>query len=128
MRTPCYLINLSPSAPWEGDVPERVWTGKDVSYSHLRVSRCKAFVDVPKEQRTKIDDKAIPCIFLCYDSDKFEYRLWDPKNKKVIRSRDVVFCDDKFFADFGKDKEPQNVDIIPDPIPKLLILMFKMCK
>ena len=44
------------------------------------------------------------------------YRL-SPKKKKVIRSRDFVFREDKTFVDTGKDKEIQNVDIIPDPIP-----------
>ena len=64
----CYLINRSPSIPLEFDIPERVWTGKDVSYlplefdipervwtgkdvscSHLKVFGWKAFVYVPKE-------------------------------------------------------------------------------
>ena len=27
-----YMINKSPSVPLKGDVPQRVWTGKDVSY------------------------------------------------------------------------------------------------
>ena len=37
MRTTIDLINLSPSALLDVDVPERVWTGKNVSYKHLRV-------------------------------------------------------------------------------------------
>ena len=37
VQTTCYLINRSPSVPLEFDIPERVWTGKDVSYSHLKV-------------------------------------------------------------------------------------------
>ena len=32
-----YLINLSPSVPLDGNVPQRAWVGKDVSYKHLRV-------------------------------------------------------------------------------------------
>ena len=27
-----YIINKSPSVPLDGDVPQRTWTGKDVSY------------------------------------------------------------------------------------------------
>ena len=57
MRTACYLINLSPSVPLKGDYPERVWTGKDVSYEHLRVFGCKAFVHVPKEPSNSIANK-----------------------------------------------------------------------
>ena len=44
LRTVVDLINLSPSIPLNGDVPNRVWKGKDVSYNHLRVFGCKAFV------------------------------------------------------------------------------------
>ncbi|KAM1261526.1 hypothetical protein ACFX2G_027395 [Malus domestica] len=44
VRTACYLINRSPSVPLGLDVPERVWAGNDVSYSHLKVFGCKAFV------------------------------------------------------------------------------------
>ena len=49
--TACYLINRFPPVPLDFDIPERIWTGKDVSYSHLKVFECKAFVHVPKEQR-----------------------------------------------------------------------------
>lgn len=126
VRTACYLINLSPSVPLDGDIPERVWSGKDVSYSHLRVFGCKAFVHVPKEKRTKLDDKAIPCIFLGYGNDEFGYRLWDPINKKIVRSRDVVFCEDKTLADFEKEEEPQNTHIVPDPISTPIVIPSPM--
>ena len=75
----------------EFDIPERVWTRKEVSYSHLKVFGCKAFAHVPKEHRAKLDDKAVPCIFLGCGDVEFGYRLWDPEHKKLIRSRDVVF-------------------------------------
>ena len=32
MLTVVYLINRSPSVPLKGDVPQRVWTGRSVSY------------------------------------------------------------------------------------------------
>ena len=64
--TACYLINRSPSVPLNFDIPKRVWTGKDVSYSHLKVFGCKAFVHVPKEKRSKLDNKSTPCIFVGY--------------------------------------------------------------
>ena len=40
MRTSIDLINLSSSVPLKGDVLERVWTWKDVSYDNLRVFGC----------------------------------------------------------------------------------------
>ena len=49
MRATIDLINLSLSAPLDGDVPEKVWTGKYVSYKHLRVFYCKVYVHIPKD-------------------------------------------------------------------------------
>ena len=65
------MINLSPSAPLDGDVPERVYTRKDVSYKHLRVFGCRLYVHIPKDERLKLDDKAKKCIFLRYGHEEF---------------------------------------------------------
>ena len=116
--TACYLINRSPSVPLDFDIPERVWTGKDVSYSHLKVFRCKAFVHVPKEQRSKLDSKSTHCIFVGYEDAEFGYKLWDPKEKKMIRSQDVVFYENENLADFEKTEKPKAiVEGVPDLIP-----------
>ena len=120
MSTAVDVINLSPCYPLNGDVPERVWTGKDVSYEHLRVFGCRAFVHIPKDERSKLDSKSRQCIFLGYRRDEFGYRLWDPVDKKVIRSRDVVFLEDQTIEDFGKgdQPEPKTSDLIDmDPSP-----------
>ena len=75
VNTEIYLINRSPIVPLDFDISQRVWTGKDVSYSHLKVFGCKSFMHVLKEQRLKLDDKATPCIFIEYGDEKFGYRL-----------------------------------------------------
>ncbi|KAM2683111.1 hypothetical protein EV1_044763 [Malus domestica] len=116
VRTACYLINRSPSVPLGLDVPERVWAGNDVSYSHLKVFGCKAFVHVPKEQRSKLDYKATPCIFLGYGGEDFGYRLWDPYQKKFIRSRDVVFYEDQTIGDSDKEAQPDGAVRGVDPL------------
>uniref|UniRef100_A0A1U7X7P5 Photosystem I assembly protein Ycf4 n=1 Tax=Nicotiana sylvestris TaxID=4096 RepID=A0A1U7X7P5_NICSY len=57
--------------PLTFDIPDRVWTNTEVSYSHLKVFGCRAFAHVPKEQRTKLDDKSVPCIFIVYGDEEF---------------------------------------------------------
>ena len=99
MRTAVDLINLSPSYPLEGDIPKRVWTGKFVSFNHLRVFGCRAFVHVPRDERSKLDNKTKQCIFLGYSNEELGYRLWDPTTKKIIKSRDVVFFEDQTIED-----------------------------
>ncbi|GKV49114.1 hypothetical protein SLEP1_g55881 [Rubroshorea leprosula] len=108
VNTVVYLINWSPSIPLNFEIPEKAWTGKDVGYSHLRVFGCKAFMHVPKEQRSKLDDKAIPCIFVGYGDEEFGYRLWDPEKKKTVRSRDVVFHEHEKINDLKEEKATRS--------------------
>ena len=92
LMTAVHVINSSPLVPLGGDVPRRVWTGKEVSYWHLRVFDCLLYAHVAKYHRGKLDPKSWPCIFLGYSQDEFGCRLWD---KKVIRSWDKVFMKEK---------------------------------
>ena len=105
MLTACYLVNRSPSVPLRFNIPETEWTGKEISYNHMKVFGCKAFIHVPKEQRTKLDDKAIPCIFIGYGDEEFSYKFWDPEMRKVIRSRDVVFHENQAMKDSNKEEQ-----------------------
>jgi hypothetical protein len=105
LSTSVHVLNLTPCVPLQFDVPDRVWTGKDVSYDHLRVFGCKAFVHIPKDERSKLDVKTRQCIFLGYGLDEFGYRLYDPVEKKLVRSRDVVFMEDQTIHDIEKTEK-----------------------
>lgn len=72
---------------------------------------CKAFAHVSKGHRQKLDDKATLCIFIGYGDEEFGYRLWDPKNKKVIQSRDVVFQESQTLEDFGQPAKSKVDDV-----------------
>ena len=68
---------------------------------------CRAFVHVPRDERSKLDSKTKQCIFLGYSNEEFGYRLWDPTTKKIIRSRDVVFFEDQTIKDLDRVKKPK---------------------
>lgn len=97
-----HVLNLTPCIPLQFDVPKKVWTRKDVSYDHLRVFRHKAFVYIPKDERSKLDVKTRQCIFLGYGQDEYDYRFYDPTEKKLVRSRNVVFIEDQTIQDIEK--------------------------
>ncbi len=49
-----------------------------------------AYVHIPKDERSKLDEKSKKCVFVGYGLDEFGYRFFDPVKRKLIRSRDVV--------------------------------------
>ena len=91
LNTVAYVINLSLVVALDGDVPNRILFDKDVSYDDLKVFGCKACVHVPKDKRSKLDVKTKQCIFIGYGQDEFGYHFYDPIDKKLNRSHDVVF-------------------------------------
>ena len=97
-----HVLNLSPCFPLQYDTPERVQSRKDVSYDHLRVFGCKAFVHVPNDERSKLDDKTRQCIFVGYGQDQLGYRFYDPVQKRLVRSHDAVFIEDEIIEDIEK--------------------------
>ncbi|KAF2318902.1 hypothetical protein GH714_011547 [Hevea brasiliensis] len=90
------------------DVPDRVWYGRDVSYDHLCVFCCKCFMHVPEDERSKLDAKTRPCIFIGYGQDEFGYRCYDPVEKKLVRSRGVIFVEDQTIKDIDKAERSKS--------------------
>ena len=89
----------------------------------MRIFGCKAYVHVPKDERSKLDAKSRPCIFVGYGQDKFGYRLYDPVAKKLVRSRDVVFLENQTLNDIEKTNSHIHDDLTdfePIPISQLL--------
>lgn len=46
---------------------------------------------IPKEKWSKLENKAVKCIFISYKDDVKGYKLWNLENKSIAYSRDVVF-------------------------------------
>jgi hypothetical protein len=58
-----------------------------------KVFGCDAFVHVPKEKKSKLDKKAVKCIFIGYKEGMKGYKLWDPTSSRTMYIRDVVFSE-----------------------------------
>ena len=57
-------------------------------YDLLRIFGCPAFYHVKKD---KLDPKKKKGVFVGFKKDIKGYKIWDPKDKKFILSRDVSF-------------------------------------
>jgi hypothetical protein len=64
VATIVYIMNRTPIAAVHGMTPEEKFTGKKSNVSHLRVFGCIAYVHVLDEKRSKLDPKAMKCIFI----------------------------------------------------------------
>ncbi|RDX90093.1 hypothetical protein CR513_28077, partial [Mucuna pruriens] len=122
-----HVINLNPVVALNTKVRDKIWFGKDVKYDHLGVFGCKAFVHVPKDERSKLDMKTRQYIFIGYGQDEYGYRLYDPIEKKLVRIRDVQFMEDQTIEDIDnvkkttpeKDNSLSKIDPVRIPIHNL---------
>lgn len=86
------LMNKCPASSLNGDTPDFKWYGGHGDYSKLKVFGCKAYAHL---RQSKLDARALKCVFLGYQDGVKGYRLWciEPGNAKIIISRDVVFLE-----------------------------------
>ena len=70
---------------------KEVWSSKEVKFSHLKVFCCVSYVHIDSDARSKLNAKSKICFFIGYGDEKFGYRFWDEQNRKVIRTRNVIF-------------------------------------
>lgn len=97
LATAVYLKNRCPHRILNGRSPFEALYGQLPDLSHLRVFGCEAWALTPSGQRTKLDAKSHPCTFIgyCEDSASTTYFLFDPDTRRIIRSRDVLFNEEK---------------------------------
>jgi hypothetical protein len=84
MGTACYLVNRSPSLALVEKKLHEVWNSNKPSLEHIKVFGCDAYVHVPKENKSKMDNKAKKCIFIGYKDGMKGYKIWTPETKKTV--------------------------------------------
>ncbi|KAG6752446.1 hypothetical protein POTOM_044674 [Populus tomentosa] len=99
VHTAVYLINRGPSVPLEFRLPEEVWRGKEVRLSHLKVFGCVSYIHIDSDARNKLEAKSKKCFFIGYGDEEFGFRFWDDQNRKIIRSRNVIFNEKVMYKD-----------------------------
>ena len=72
-------------------LPKEVWSGKEVKFSYLKVFGCVSYVHIDFDARSKLDAKSKIYFFFGYGDENFGYRFWDEQNRKIIKSRNVIF-------------------------------------
>ena len=72
-----------------------------VKFSHLKVFGYVSYVHIDSDAHSKLDAKSKICFFISYGDEKFGYRFWDEQNRKIIRSRNVIFNEQLMYKDMS---------------------------
>uniref|UniRef100_A0A803NRR5 CCHC-type domain-containing protein n=1 Tax=Cannabis sativa TaxID=3483 RepID=A0A803NRR5_CANSA len=88
-------------------IPQEKWTGYPPSYDHLRVFGCTAYAHIKQD---KLQLRALKCLFLGYPKGVKGYKLWclEPRYKKCLLSRDVVFREDEMAMKSKGETKPEE--------------------
>lgn len=114
IATAIYLHNISPTVALNNVTPREAYFKSKPKISHLRVFGCVCYAHIPEERRQKLDDKAVRCIFVGYSTNRKGYKCWDPRGRKIILSRDVVFDEDAGYYDESGPPLPDPTSISED--------------
>ncbi|MCH80374.1 copia-type polyprotein, partial [Trifolium medium] len=103
-----YVMNRCPTLSVKNMTPEEAWSDIKPSVHHFRVFGCIAYVHVADNQRKKLDNKSIKCVFLGISDESKAYKLYEPSERKIIVSRDVVFEESKGWDWENKEKHEKE--------------------
>jgi hypothetical protein len=84
--------------------------------TNLCIFGCLSFLHIPKESRKKLDSKTHKCLFLGCDSESKVYRVFEPRTRKIILSRDVVFDENRIGYNYVLGDSTLPEDLFPSNI------------
>ncbi|KAK9744954.1 Integrase core domain [Popillia japonica] len=97
ITTATYVRNRCPTIANKGVTPYERFYGVNPDISHLRTFGCRAWYKI-KQPKTKFEPRAEEGIMVGYSSESKAYRIYDPRTRKIILARDVVFDENIFPA------------------------------
>lgn len=121
IKSAVYLLNRTPTKALNWKTPYEMIMNRRPDISHIRIYGCRAYPLKRDIQRTrKLESRAYIGYLVGYESSNI-FRIWLPKQMKVIATRDVTFNEDLFydpndqnFADSEAIKTVEILDIHTD--------------
>ena len=97
VNTVTYLINKGLSIALDCRILEELQSGKKVNLSFFKVFGCLSYVHINAATISKFDSKSKKCFFIGYGDIKVGYHFWANQNRKIIKSKDVIFNEQVFY-------------------------------
>lgn len=92
VNTAVYVLNRTLGSRSDTATPFELWSNKKPDVSHLRQFGCPAYPFVPSIFRRKWDPKSkANQIFVGYEHNSGNYRIFDPNTSRISVTRNVIF-------------------------------------
>jgi hypothetical protein len=95
VSTAVYLLNRAPTKSVVGMTPYEAWYGRKPSVDHLRTFGCVTHVKTVAGHTNKLADRSTPMVMIGYEAGTKAYRAYNPVNKKLVVTREVLFEEEK---------------------------------
>ena len=89
VNTAVYVLNLTLGSRSDTTTLFELWTNTKPCVSHLRTFGCDAYALLLDVFRKKWDAKAEKLIFVVYQKESENYRLFNPETGRIVVSRNV---------------------------------------
>ncbi|KAG6492870.1 hypothetical protein ZIOFF_047838 [Zingiber officinale] len=113
IKCAAYVINQVPLRSSNNKAPYELLFDAKPNVKYLRVFGSVCYIHVSDSQRSKLDAKAIKCIFVGYDEQRKGWRCMDPTTNKCVVSRDVIFDEISSHDSAYINKEENNMITLP---------------
>lgn len=90
VTTAVYILNRAPTKSVLGKTAYEAWHGTRPDVHFLRTFGC-AHVKNARPNLNKLEDKSRPMVFFGYPDESKAFRVYDPLNKSIHISHDVIF-------------------------------------
>jgi hypothetical protein len=91
VATAVHILNRAPTRTLDNKTPYEAWHGAVPTVHYMWTFGCIAHVKITRPGLNKLDDRSIKTIFMGYEPGSKAYRCYNPVDKRVIITRDVVF-------------------------------------
>ena len=98
VNTAVYLHNRIPTSSLTDGTPYEHWFGQKPNVLNLKIFGSICFVHTPDNLRRKLDPKSRKAIFVGYLTNTKGYKVYDLESKNFVRSRNVLFHENKFYS------------------------------
>ena len=114
VRHAVYLLNRLPTKALTNQTTFEAWCKKKPHLGHLKAFGCVGHVKPAVPHIKKLDDMSNHMVYFGVEEGSKAHRMFDPVNRKIVVSRDVIF-EESFYWKWGSVLgEPEPIEFIID--------------